>query len=347
MAFTHTSAMSLHYLEEVSSGCGDRISLSIRWNDARLVVHLDPSATGNAIEDSLIEKYNAACIVEDCDEEEAMSEQILDAIVEAGRPIFDQLAPRPVISTSAPSDLHSLLFPKEYTFRFRTLDNTTRLILTAKHSPSENRPAPEPLEQPFHLTIGEGTNLPKFSTKDIRVLEKLLGDGYIARVLVNGQEMCSKVGNDLRADSAQRELTTLLKITTSQYADALRVPKLRGLVHTPDDGRIIGFLEDYVPSEDGSELSNLGDIETTSSIAEARRKKWALQVQETVHLLHQIGITWGDGKAGNVLIDHDTDDAWIIDFGGGWTDGWVEQELSGTIEGDELAVRKIFEFLGV
>jgi hypothetical protein len=66
--------------------------------------------------------YNAACIAEDYDEEEAMSEQILNAIVEAGRPIFDQLAPCPVNSTSTSSNLHSLLFPKEYTFRFRTLD---------------------------------------------------------------------------------------------------------------------------------------------------------------------------------------------------------------------------------
>jgi hypothetical protein len=62
MASTDTGAMSTHYLEEVSSGCGDRVSMSIRWNDARLVVHLDPSATGNTIEDSLIENYNAACI---------------------------------------------------------------------------------------------------------------------------------------------------------------------------------------------------------------------------------------------------------------------------------------------
>lgn len=113
----------------------------------------------------------------------------------------------------------------------------------------------------------------------------------------------------------------------------------------PGDGRIIGFLENYIPSQDGTQLFNLGDIETTSSIAEARRNKWALQVQKTVHLLHQIGLTWGSGKAGNVLIDN-TDDAWIIDFGGGWTDGWVEQELSGTKAGDKLVVRKIFEFLG-
>lgn len=192
--------MSLYHLEEISSGCGDGISMSIRWNDARLVVHLYPSARGNAREDSLIKKYDAACIAEGHGEEEALSEQILDAIVDAGRPTFDQLAPRPV--TSAPSDLHSLLFTKEYHFRFRTLDNFAKLIPLAQQFPLGNRPAPEePLEQPFHLTIGEGTNLPKFSTTNIRVLEQLLGDRYITCVFVNDQEMCSKVGNALRADS--------------------------------------------------------------------------------------------------------------------------------------------------
>jgi tRNA A-37 threonylcarbamoyl transferase component Bud32 len=45
-------------------------------------------------------------------------------------------------------------------------------------------------------------------------------------------------------------------------------------------------------------------------------EKWASQIQETVHLLHQIGVTWGDGKAANVLIHRNTDDAWIVDFGG-------------------------------
>lgn len=62
-------------------------------------------------------------------------------------------------------------------------------------------------------------------------------------------------------------------------------------------------------------------------------------MQDTVRLLHQIGVIWGDGKASNVLIHRETDDAWVIDFGGGWTEGWVE--------GDRVAGKKIFEFLEV
>jgi tRNA A-37 threonylcarbamoyl transferase component Bud32 len=86
---------------------------------------------------------------------------------------------------------------------------------------------------------------------------------------------------------------------------------------------------------------------TVSAIDESRRRKWVSQIGDTVGLLHEIGTTWGDGKASNVLIHHATDDAWVIDFGGGWTEGWVDEELSGTVETDEMAVRKIMEYLQV
>lgn len=334
-------------MESISSGCGDRITLSIRWNNARLVVDLDPSPVGNATEDSLIEKYNAAFDSGDAEEEEAMSVQILDAIVDLGRPLFDRLAPPPIPGTSILSDLHSLLFPSEHAFLFRTVDNKTKLIPNDQSQDIAPHAAIYVESPELQLQVTQDMNLPKFSTKDIHVIQKLLGDGYITHVSAGGQEMCSKVGNELRAEAVQRELSCLLKIAASQQASALRVPKLLGLVQAPDSERIIGFLEDYIPCSDTWELSTLGNIETVSSIAKTRREKWASQVQETVHLLHQIGVTWGDGKASNVLIDCNTDDAWVIDFGGGWTDGWVDQELSGTVEGDEVALKKICKFLEI
>ncbi|KAI4868857.1 hypothetical protein F4820DRAFT_408951 [Hypoxylon rubiginosum] len=258
-----TNTVSTHYIECLTSGREDGITLSIRWNNARLIVDLDPSPTGNAKEDSLVEKYNAAVDAGDEDEEEAVSDQILDAIVEVGRSIFDHLAP-PDISFS-----------------------------------------------------------------------------------VGGQEMCAKVGDELMSDSAQRELSCLWKATNSQHASALRVPKLLGLVRMPDSDKIVGILEEYIPFSNNWELSTLRNIENVSTITRVRRQKWASQIEETIHLLHQIGVTWGDGKASNVLIHRDTDDAWVIDFGGGWTDGWVSQELSGTVEGDEMALKRIFEYLEI
>lgn len=63
--------------------------------------------------------------------------------------------------------------------------------------------------------------------------------------------------------------------------------------------------------------------------------------------LHDKGIIWGDGKADNVLIHPDSDEPWLIDFGGGTTRGWVDEHLAGTVDGDNQAVSRIFEFLKV
>jgi hypothetical protein len=259
--------------------------------------------------------------------------------------LFDHLAPSPALDTSTPVDLHSLIFPKEYSFFFRTNveSNTAELIPKG----NENTTTHEKFKLKYQLPANQDLSLPQFSTRDIHVRQKLLGDGYIARVSAGGREMCCKVGDELRADALQRELSCLLTISTSQHAAALRVPKLLGLVEAANDGRIIGLLQEYVPCSDTWELSTLQNVESVSSIAKARREKWASQIQETVHLLHRIGVTWGNGKAANVLVHCDTDDVWIIDFGGGWTDGWVGQELSGTVEGDLVAVKKILEFLEV
>lgn len=61
-------------------------------------------------------------------------------------------------------------------------------------------------------------------------------------------------------------------------------------------------------------------------------------------LLEQRSYCLGDAKAANVLIDIN-DDAWIIDFGGGYTRGWVEKDHMETIPGDQEGLAKIKNFL--
>lgn len=59
--------------------------------------------------------------------------------------------------------------------------------------------------------------------------------------------------------------------------------------------------------------------------------------------MHHAGIVWGVVKADNILVDY-TNDIWLIDFGGSYTEGWMLKEKSGTVEGDSVALDKIVLF---
>lgn len=99
----------------------------------------------------------------------------------------------------------------------------------------------------------------------------------------------------------------------------------------------MGFLRQWVPGR------RLSDIDITATTVE-KRQKWILQISETIQYLHKHGLVWGDGKSSNIIID-EQDNAWLIDFGGGFTEGWVDEELSETKEGDEQALAKIVKLL--
>jgi hypothetical protein len=53
----------------------------------------------------------------------------------------------------------------------------------------------------------------------------------------------------------------------------------------------------------------------------------------------------GDAKPDNILIHTATNDCWLIDFGGSWTDGWVDEKLGESVAGDQQGVMKIMAFL--
>jgi len=76
-----------------------------------------------------------------------------------------------------------------------------------------------------------------------------------------------------------------------------------------------------------------------------RRRRWAAQIERSAEKLHQHGIIWEDVKAENVLIDKSGDDAWIVDCGGSYTPGWLDEDKAGTPEGDVQGLAKIMEIL--
>lgn len=159
---------------------------------------------------------------------------------------------------------------------------------------------------------------------------------------MNRREECCKIAAGRTAEVVERALICLKTISDAGLTCSIRVPKLLGLVRAESD-TVIGLLEEYI--RDNPEASSLRKVDM-NAVAKPRRAKYVSQVRETISKLHNVGVVWGDGKPENVLIDVN-DDAWVIDFGGSWTRGWVVQELAGTRHGDEQARQKIVDFLKI
>lgn len=136
--------------------------------------------------------------------------------------------------------------------------------------------------------------------------------------------------------SFQREMDILLRFENDAFPADLHVSRIGGLV-IRDDASVLGLLVKYIH---GSRTLD----EAVEGASEVERRKWARQLRDVLDELHRRGITWGDVKPDNALVDAD-DDIWVIDFGGGRAEGWVDTELEGTVEGDLQGLSSIEKFM--
>lgn len=287
--------------------------------------------------------------------------EICVEIVKAGKTTFIEAHERQLTDRT----LHSLLLSERLYFQF--FDNhgtpavaaidadiaftsadeasslSSRLSLSSSSMSSSDSGSDEDSDSELEeLEAG----LPAYSTRDITVLEPLNGESpythltcAVSRVLVDGKEMFCKL-RLWPPGGFKRELKALRQVSEAVY---LRVPKLCGLVRLAEDEDTIGLLREWIPSRFPNNRLNYWDI---PNIDIETREKWASQICETVDQLHALGIVWGDGKLDNVVIDND-DNAWLIDFAGGYTSTWIDAEKAGTVEGDEQAIQNIIKFLDV
>ncbi|KAH8668668.1 hypothetical protein BX600DRAFT_435191 [Xylariales sp. PMI_506] len=215
-------------------------------------------------------------------------------------------------------DLHTLLYPGTLNFRLKTAGDKAAIV------PIDPDEAYTCLEASFdYNTKGRfeiDRSLPQYLPEQILILETFFG---------------------LFESDVEQELASLQKIQKAclHHPTSIRVPEVLGYAKHSESGCMLGFLREWLPGR------RLRDIDIPM-ISKSSKEKWASQIRETIKQLHEIEVIWGDGKAGNVIIDEEGN-AWLIDFGGGFTEGWVEEELAGTLEGDEQAVKKIMEFLNI
>lgn len=137
----------------------------------------------------------------------------------------------------------------------------------------------------------------------------------------------------------EKELASYDAIRASQLPASVRISRLLGLVREESE-TVFGLLFKYIDCDDQTLT-----VAVHPGTSESLRQQWIAETTEIVHCLHQEGVVWGDAKPSNVLIDQGNH-AWVIDFGGGDTEGWVPKELAGTIEGDLVAMKKTVDYVG-
>ncbi|KAG5750943.1 hypothetical protein H9Q72_007084 [Fusarium xylarioides] len=237
-------------------------------------------------------------------------EDLYDWIVAPLLPKF-----REVPEITSTLTLQHFLFPE--TYRYDIQGDGEQLVAVASTDSSEVNPM-------FGIQLPEESCAPwpHFDPKDIQLPEKKNEHGppsYLpSRVLLkDGNAAFFKPMRWGDKKTFMNELEKYKNIRDAHLDESLRISRLIGLTLL---------------------------CAARPDISRELKQSWAQQVNDTVQQLHAAGIAWGDAKPDNVLVDR-KNDAWLIDFGGGYTNGWVPKELSGTLEGDLQALKKIDDFL--
>lgn len=137
----------------------------------------------------------------------------------------------------------------------------------------------------------------------------------------------------------KREINLLHQIEKKGLHEKIRCPRLEGIVtQKGDKSSIMGFLQTVIP--DPIPLTEKFE----SHIRQDKREKWAKEAEEIKEVLHDHGIIWGDAKGDNFVVDS-SDELWIIDFGGSYTEGWIDPEIAETKKGDDMGVEKVVNAL--
>ncbi|KAI7468286.1 hypothetical protein KC357_g6789 [Hortaea werneckii] len=179
---------------------------------------------------------------------------------------------------------------------------------------------------------------PWYSAKDLKVLDGSNSPSpyHPAKVQTpEGQTYFLKLVDRDQPQPVKREIHLLDEIEKRGLHETMKCPKLEGLV-TMSGGhsKVMAFLQTHIP--DPTPLTTKLDADVPQGL----RDRWAAESESVKEMLHENGIVWGDAKADNFMVDANND-LWIIDFGGSYTEGWVDPELKDTAEGDDQGVEKI------
>ena len=203
------------------------------------------------------------------------------------------------------------------------LHRRIRKLLPEISIPKYVRELDIPFFRACDLVVLDGSNSPP-PYHPARVRKRESEDVFFLKLVDNGQPQPTK-----------REIPMLHRIAEKGLHEHIRCPKLEGLVTYGDDRtKIMGFLQSNIPNPTPLTLK------LDAAVPQELRDRWATETERVRDVLHEHGMVWGDAKADNFMVD-EHDELWIIDFGGSYTEGWVDPKLNESVEGDDMGIEKI------
>jgi tRNA A-37 threonylcarbamoyl transferase component Bud32 len=135
-----------------------------------------------------------------------------------------------------------------------------------------------------------------------------------------------------------KELSAYAKTQSAGIREDVLISGLLGIVKDPRTSRIVEPLLTYIDSNNRTLLCAKRDASMEL------RQKWIDQINRSIRELHAHRIAWGDAKPNNVLVDVHNN-AYLIDFGGGYTAGWIDKDQSNSMERDLQGLKRIVKYL--
>ncbi|KAK4101192.1 hypothetical protein N658DRAFT_496493 [Parathielavia hyrcaniae] len=334
------------------------ITLYVRHRGAAFRICYDPRIL--AASPSVLSQHHEAYRILHKDDPDGGLCEVAELLKKPFEELMTRMAP-PIQSTRY---LHSYLYPPWFILEARVAESSSHVQPHFKATLSRQefvRPG-DYVNSKFlqaHLSPLLDSKLNIYPSHRVRVLAQT-SRLVPSRVLVDGTVHFFKpwVSGRLHGYHELRAYKRILADAEASPAllSDVRICRLQGLVidrdhdvlqHYPPDSdeedhpgtRLVGLLLTYIESK-----GTLKDLAPWSDCTNEDRLRWSKQIHHSVECLHNASVVWGDAKPENVLVDM-TGDAWLIDFGGSYTPGWVDEDKRETVEGDRQGLQKIDDWL--
>jgi serine/threonine protein kinase len=337
-------------LREVDVGIEEDCEITLLYNHVRFIVVLKRSRSESAgdqvsIEEIMLKELDKSAKNPDPFVYDRCLEDIQELAISKSKDLVYKLASGRSGERNGNITLEEWLSPKTFVLQLRTVRGELRVeqlsgIKEATYNHENVYLSPKTISF-------DKKEIQSVSAKDIEVIEDLNFEKFSKvswRGVCYAFKFASK-GNEKQLVREMRALRDLSKIE-SPKKNSPHIPRLHAIV---ESGRgVVGILEDYIDSSGNlfDYICDSGDMiaDSVTEITDEDRDRWMRQIEEGIQFLHQHGIVWGDAKAENVLIDKERN-AWLIDFGGSWTQGWVDRQLNEMKEGDLQGLERIRNYL--